>query len=127
MGCVQEGTDLDPLIPASYFSSASLTSRLASALTLSKENQDTHSFSILAQVAQDPDLSPEALGFEPSDFLAVKKSLAKAGEKIRQYAEKWMIDPTNKEEVKVKVEELAFLVTLIYGAAGKEFKASFFT
>ena len=135
MGCVQPGADFDKIIDKSYFSSdSSITSRLASALNLgsgsSKSSGGTHSFSIIAQVQKDPDLAPESLQLNPKSPIPVHEVLAKQGDKIRAYAEKWAVDPTNKEDLMAKIEELAYFVTILYGVAGlqgKDFRANFYS
>ncbi|EJD01363.1 uncharacterized protein FOMMEDRAFT_111131 [Fomitiporia mediterranea MF3/22] len=145
MACVQRGTDFDALLPRSLFAADSLTSRLSSALTLSKP-AGTHSFTIVAKMLKDPELAPGSVCTVPrkrgesEDEIAYRNAvrvfpmmevLGKRGELIRKYAEQWTVNMNDKAEVKAKVDELSFLVTLLYGVAGlqegKDFNADFFT
>lgn len=53
------------------------------------------------------------------------------GEKILQYASLWHIDTTVPGELDKKLEELSWLMVLIYGVGGwkegRDFRADFFT
>lgn len=145
MACVQNGSDVDALLPRSLFTSDSLTSRLSSALTLSGKPAGIHSFSIIAKMLKDPELAPGSACTIPRKrgnesemeyrrnvrVFPMMDVLGKRGDLIRKYAEQWTVNTNDKAEVKAKVVELLYLVTLLYGVAGlqegKDFSADFFT
>lgn len=144
MACVQMGPDFDGLLSKSFFVGDSLASRLTSALTLSEKPADTHSFTIVAQMLKDTQLGPgiaceiprvrTASKTDPGDAIEgrvfpLTEVVDKRGELIRKYAEKWTVNVNDKKELQAKLDELSFLVTLLYGVAGlqegREFKADF--
>lgn len=57
--------------------------------------------------------------------------LEKRGELIRKYAEQWTVNTHDKAELQAKIDELSFLVTLLYGVAGlqegKNFNGDFYS
>lgn len=69
----------------------------------------------------------KALGFGEPDAQTLKN----AGTLIRKYGAEWSIGITDVADVAVKVEELVWLVTLLYGVGGlkpgKSFRADFVT
>lgn len=80
---------------------------------------------------KDPELSPKVVGEGRTSPFNMISVMQKKGQLIRQYSEKWVVDTNNGDEVKRKVEELAFLATLLYGVAGhqegKGYNANFFS
>ncbi|KAH8115154.1 hypothetical protein DFH11DRAFT_1688725 [Phellopilus nigrolimitatus] len=138
MACVSD-LDFDALVPRSLFvaDQATTLSSLTSMLSLSsKSSRSTHSFTIIARILRDPELAPGAACTDPSNSGAQRASpleevLSKRGELIRKYADEWMVGVNNKEDISAKVDELLFVVTLLYGVSGlqdgKKFKADFFT
>lgn len=145
MACVQKGPDFNVLLPKEWFVGSSLTSRFASALTLSSKHSGVHSFSIVARMLKDPELGPGVASALPpmphggdqgteedaGRAFPMTEVLEKRGELIRKYAEQWVVNTHDKTEVQSKVDELLFLMTLLYGVTGfqegKSFKADFFT
>lgn len=153
MACVTRGTDFDAILPKSLFiqggvDDANVLSKLASKLTLNTKPtaapvpvSNAHSFTILKRVLEDSELGPgaacnipkpNARGDENSTdggfpLLAV---LANKGDKILKYAEMWAVNGEDQADLKKKLEELAWVATMIYGVAGyqegKEFKSDFF-
>ncbi|QRW21172.1 hypothetical protein RhiXN_06161 [Rhizoctonia solani] len=116
-------TAYQKLYDASYFnpsnSTGSYLASLTSALSLASSNakpQHTHAFTILARILED-------------DRLEAGKTCAKDRDIIREYASLWKVSEDEKE-IQERVEELAWLVTLMFGIGGwkkdREFKADFF-
>lgn len=60
-----------------------------------------------------------------------EETIKRRGHIIREYAEMWDVDASSPAAVSRRVEEIAWVVTLIYGVGGwrkgKPFKADFFT
>lgn len=145
MACVTHSTDLDAILPKSYFASLdknfaiNTLSRFTSALSFSSNapsKQTTgHSFSIVARMLEDPELAPgRAFELHPNeedndDGGKLQETLEKAGEKILQYAQEWTINTEDKMELESKLEEIGWLATIMYGVGGlqpgKGFNADF--
>lgn len=55
---------------------------------------------------------------------------SKRGNKILAYAEMWLVNGEDEDDVKKKLEELVWVATLLYGVSGyqggKDFKSDFF-
>ncbi len=73
-----------------------------------------HCFDILERILQDPELEAgKTCGY--TDDAKFSKTVEKAGDRIRSYARLWMV---SKDSVPAKLEELAWLATLIFGLGG---------
>lgn len=154
MACATLRADFDEIVPKSLFipttkdQEAHLLSRFTSKLSLGSKPTAAvhtpagiHSFTILKRVLEDPELAPGAACIIPkpgarnddsSDdggfpMIAVLKN---KGDVILKYSEMWTITGEDPVEVKEKLEELAWVATMIYGVAGlqdgKEFTGDFF-
>lgn len=107
-----------------------------------------HTFTLLARMLSNPALAPGAAcpippvlaRFEAADGgFPLDSVLRNRGALIKKYASLWDVNGEDEEEVKEKIEELAWVVSLIYGVggwrwsegrdgkAGGEFVADFFT
>lgn len=94
-----------------------------------------HSFSIIARMLKDPALAPNPEfrvivdGVQIDTIEPFLKS--PQGELIQKYASMWHIDTALPGELDKKLEEISWLMVLIYGAGGwkegHEFKADFQT
>ncbi|KAG9045133.1 hypothetical protein FS837_006967 [Tulasnella sp. UAMH 9824] len=88
---------------------------------------DTHSLDILHRMLQDPTLAAgkTCQADSPSKFSDTMNSV---GDKIREYAKMWQVN--SDQEVPEKLEEVAWLATLVYGLGGwrkgKPFRSDFF-
>lgn len=87
----------------------------------------SHSLDILHRMLQDPSLAAGKTCKHDSDS-SFSDTLQAAGEKIREYAKMWQVD--SEREVLEKLEEVAWLATLVYGLGGwrkgKPFRSDFF-
>lgn len=116
---------LAPLSP-----SASLANTLARKLKFvtSTPSQSLHPLSILARILKDPRLSPEKPAGDEDRYF--DNSIKRCGHVIREYAEMWDVDASSPGAVSRRVEEIAWVVTVIYGVGGwrkgHPFKADFF-
>jgi hypothetical protein len=86
-----------------------------------------HALSILSRVLKDQDLAP-ALDYgktlNPKMF---GDAVATHGSAVFDYASQWTIDVENPGEIDRKIEELHWLYTVIYAAAGHKCKAEGFS
>ncbi|CAE6434895.1 unnamed protein product [Rhizoctonia solani] len=121
------------LYDASYFSppgsSGSYLASLTSALNLGGgKPQHTHAFTILARILADERLEAGKTCTRDSDT-KFTDTINNAGDIIREYASLWKVSEDEKE-IQERVEELAWLVALMFGAGGwkkdRDFKADFF-
>ncbi|KDN34683.1 hypothetical protein RSAG8_12232, partial [Rhizoctonia solani AG-8 WAC10335] len=121
------------LYDASYFSppgsSGSYLASLTSALNLGGgKPQHTHAFTILARILADERLEAGKTCTRESDT-KFTDTINNAGDIIREYASLWKVSEDEKE-IQERVEELAWLVALMFGAGGwkkdRDFKADFF-
>ncbi|KZT34795.1 hypothetical protein SISSUDRAFT_991368 [Sistotremastrum suecicum HHB10207 ss-3] len=129
------------LLPKEFFAHAAsgTLSSLFSTLTLqsatSTKESNLHSFSILTRMLNDPALDPtpefrvvmDGIQIDTIDpFLQSPK-----GEIILKYASLWQIDTSIAGELEKKLEELSWLMVLIYGVGGwrkgRDYKADFQT
>lgn len=99
-----------------------VASRLASlALTSQSQNQSStgpHALTVLAKVANDPALSPSAIGIRPSGPGGWFEQYIKlAGPKIAEYASQWTVVAT-EQELAAKFEEIIWSNTIIYTVGG---------
>ena len=93
----------------------------AHAASTSKSQPDVHAFTILARILQDSRFSYSALGLplpEDSEESPFDRIEAKVGEALLDYALKWNVNGTNPAEIEEKIEELAWMSTLVYGVGG---------
>ncbi|KAG8924906.1 hypothetical protein FRC01_010912 [Tulasnella sp. 417] len=85
-----------------------------------------HSLDILHRMLQDPTLAAGKACQADSDRF--RDTMSSSGDKIREYAKMWRVD--SDREVPEKLEEVAWLVTLLYGLGGwrkgKPFRSDFF-
>ncbi|ELU38606.1 hypothetical protein AG1IA_07374 [Rhizoctonia solani AG-1 IA] len=116
-------TAYEKLYDASYFnpsnSTGSYLASLTSALSLASSNakpQHTHAFTILARILEDDRL--EAGKTCAKDSTAkFTDTINSVGDIIREYASLWKVSEDEKE-IQERVEELAWLVTLMFGIGG---------
>ena len=105
---------LGKLIPTSLQSSATTPSGV-------------HSFSIVGKILKDDRLAAGKT-CKRTSTTRFADTLKSSGELIRSYTATWTVN--SPEEVEAKVEELAWLATLLYGLGGfregHEFRADFF-
>ncbi|KAG8978358.1 hypothetical protein FRC05_010603 [Tulasnella sp. 425] len=87
----------------------------------------SHSLDILHRMLQDPNLAAGKTCRQDSGS-KFSDTLRAAGDKIREYAKMWQVD--SESEVPQKLEEVAWLATLVYGLGGwrkgKDFRSDFF-
>ena len=78
---------------------------------------------------QDPALAPGVLFSSKDPQGTMTETLQNGGKLIWKYAEEWTIDGSSNDDVRVKLEELSWIATLIYGIGGFQpgqgFKANF--
>ena len=86
-----------------------------------------HTFTLLARTLSNPALSsgaacpipPVLARFESSDGgFPLDSVLRNRGVLIKKYADLWEVDGDDDDEVKDKIEELVWVVTLLYGVGG---------
>jgi len=140
LACVTDAS-LNAVIPENQFAprSAGAVAWLTTILSVlpTSNTIGIHAFSILERMLKDPDLAPGAaydVPSDPDDFMtAFAQTLDRRGDLILKYVYQWSVDTADPADVKAKVEDLSWLVTLIYGVGGlqpgrgKDFKANFFT
>ncbi|CUA71466.1 Oxidoreductase AflY [Rhizoctonia solani] len=122
------------LYSAGYFnpqnSTGSYLASLTSALNLGSnaKPQHTHAFSILARILADERLEAGNACTKDSDTKFVD-TIKNTGDIIMEYASLWKVSEDEKE-IQERVEELAWLVALMFGVGGwkkdRDFKADFF-
>ena len=127
-------TGSDHVVPDDLFTSSatSTLSKLTSALSLSSgptSTTGTNAYTLLAKIAEDPALAPGTV-FKTKELRStVEETIKNGGKLIWKYAEEWAIDGESEEDIKVKLEELSWIATIVYGIgglqAGQEFKANF--
>jgi Questin oxidase-like len=82
----------------------------------------------MARILKEPRLGPEKPG--PNNQRWFPDAMERRGPIVREYAEMWDGDASSPEAVSRRVEEIAFVVTVLYGVGGwKEdwgFTADFF-
>lgn len=136
MACITP-TDTDALIPQELFtpqgdSALSALTSTPSRQSPAAKSKGTHSFTLVARMLEDPALAPgvacagAARGEGP-----YFETLENTGALIQKYGAEWCVDGTDAESVREKVEELSWLITLLYGVGGlqpdKAFHADFYT
>ncbi|KIO26253.1 hypothetical protein M407DRAFT_24469 [Tulasnella calospora MUT 4182] len=86
-----------------------------------------HSLDILHRMLQDPTLAAGKT-CQPDSDRKFRDTMNSSGEKIREYAKMWQVE--SEREVPEKLEEIAWLATLVYGLGGwrkgKAFRSDFF-
>ncbi|CAE6434335.1 unnamed protein product [Rhizoctonia solani] len=122
------------LYDANYFNLSSSTgsylSTLTSALNLSgaAKPQHTHSLTILARILADERLEAGKVCTKDSTS-KFSDTLKNSGDIIREYASLWKVSE-DENEIQERVEELAWLVAVVFGLGGwkkdQKFKADFF-
>ena len=116
---------LAPLSP-----SVSLATSLARTLSFATPapSELLHPFSIVAGILKDPRLGPSKLGEDDQRYFP--DTMKQRGHIVREYAEKWDVDASSPAAVSRRVEEIAWVVALLYGVGGcrknQPFKADFF-
>ena len=75
-----------------------------------KRGPGTHAFSIVSRI-----LSDNAFKNYVGSFDNLQTTL---GQKIQSYAEEWLVDGANPQEIAKKVQELCFLNVMIYVIGG---------
>ena len=91
-----------------------------------KQPEEAHALTVLARIVKDPELAPERVGMPystavlgPQPGLAFFKVLDVATERLEKYADAWLqtLVP-DRAVLRPKFEELAWMVTLMYGVGG---------
>ena len=111
------GADGETLFPPSFFEAASTGAR-----------EDKHALDILGQILKDEHFA-YGKGADPKSPSRFVDAAKRSGERLTQnYFSQWDVDPT--QNFNEKLEELAWLVTAVFGFSGwskdKPFKANFF-
>jgi hypothetical protein len=128
-------TAYEKLYDASYFNSSNSTgsylSSITSALSLTSsaaKPQHTHALTILARILEDDRLAAGKTCTHDSTA-KFTDTVNSVGDIIREYASLWKVGEDEKE-IQERVEELAWLVAVMFGMGGwkkdKNFKADFF-
>jgi len=122
------------LITHEFLASPSMLESLAANIThrlnfTYVEVQDTNPLKILAYTLKDPRLGP---GREETDRNRYfDTTIEERGSWVREYAQQWGCDTSTPAAVDQRIEEMAWVVSIIYGIGGcrkdKPFKADFFT
>jgi len=112
------GADGEPLFPPSFFEAAATTG----------VKKDKHALDILGQISKDEHFA-YGKGADPTAASRFRDAVKCSGERLTQnYFNQWDVDPSQNFDE--KVEELAWVVTTIFGLGGwstdKPFKANFF-
>ncbi|KAJ3572059.1 hypothetical protein NP233_g3334 [Leucocoprinus birnbaumii] len=114
----------DPTAPnvPGYISSVTGTIRSAAsyivpriAPTPATTNENVHALTILARVAADSRLT---LPSDLDELKLVDNTIADHADLIREYAMQWSIDLSKPGELGRKIEEISWMVVVIYGVAG---------
>lgn len=113
----------DPTAPYApgYVSSVTGTIRSAASYLVPRlgatvqNNENVHALTILARVAADAKLT---LPGDLDELNIVENTIADHADLIRDYAMQWTIDLSKPGELNRKVEELSWMVVVIYGVAG---------
>jgi len=130
--------DVTPLVPRELFShfnqsptEAGLSDVLAS-LSLDTENfpaptgEGVDAFTVVQRILDDPSFAAGQISDESSKT-KFKDAVQKRGKELYDYCNEWNFTP---EEVPNKLEELAWISSLLYGVGGwrpgKTFRADFF-
>ena len=96
-------------------------------LTLDPPTGGVHALSILHEMLNDPELTAGKPCSKDSEN-KFSDTVRNVGDRIHKYASQWQVD--TEREVPEKIEELAWLATLVYGLGGwrkgKEFRSDFF-
>ncbi|CCO35038.1 hypothetical protein BN14_09151 [Rhizoctonia solani AG-1 IB] len=128
-------TAYEKLYDASYFNSSNSTgsylSSITSALSLTSsaaKPQHTHALTILARILEDDRLAAGKTCTHDSTA-KFTDTVNSVGDIIREYASLWKVGEDEKE-IQERVEELAWLVAVMFGMGGWKkdikFKADFF-
>jgi hypothetical protein len=80
-----------------------------------QHNDNVHALTILARVAADSKL---ILPKDLDELKLVENTMADHSDLIRKYAMEWTINLSRPDEIDRKVEELSWMVVVIYGIAG---------
>ncbi len=116
-------------VPAKTSTLSSITSAFSS--LSAKLSDSPHIFSILARVANDPDLAPRKVYSreETMKDMPFRDVIQYQAEAIWKYVAEWSFDGKDEKTVEEKVEELSWAVSVIYGAGGlqpgQRFRADF--
>jgi hypothetical protein len=119
---------LEPAKTSSYLSSLASTLTLSDSTAKISPKGHAHAFTILARILADERLEA---GKTCNKESATKfdDTMNSAGDIIREYASLWTVSE-NEKEIQERVEELAWFVTLLFGAGGwkkgRDFRADFF-
>jgi hypothetical protein len=90
--------------------------------------QETNALGIMVRILHDPRLGP---GLEnPNRMDRFDITMAQRGSLVREHVEQWDLDDDSSAAVNRRIEEMAWLVSIIYGVGGhrkdKPFKADFY-
>ncbi|TDL18674.1 hypothetical protein BD410DRAFT_793062 [Rickenella mellea] len=135
MTCVTH-TDKDGFIPQTLFIQPTVgtLTRLTAALTFSSPpKKHTHAFTIVARMLKDHELGPRVackLPVDPEASDSYTETLDRRGDLINKYVSEWEVDTADPSDVRAKLQEISWVVVLLYGVAGlqpgREFNADFF-
>ncbi|EUC53970.1 DUF4243 family protein, partial [Rhizoctonia solani AG-3 Rhs1AP] len=105
------------------------SSSLSESPAKQSSNGRVHSFSILARILGDDRLKADVACKKGMPLVRFKETLKNVGAIIREYATLWTIKE-NEKDIRERVEELNWFVTLIFGVGGwkkdRAFRADFF-
>jgi hypothetical protein len=107
------------------FASLVLDSQSSAMPFKTPSGQDTHAFSILARVLEDPSLASKG------SFNLTKQypdTLVAHGYRIREHVQEWTVDLSKPGEIERKMEECIWTSSVIYALGGwrNGFTADFF-
>lgn len=120
----QPGDDINSL--SNGFASLVLNERAPATNHKSAAGQETHAFSILARVLEDPRLASKG---PRQPFGQYPDTLVAHGDKIREHVQDWTIDLSKPGEVERKMEECIWISSVMYAIGGwrnKAFTGDFF-
>ncbi|KAF8522286.1 hypothetical protein BU17DRAFT_44855 [Hysterangium stoloniferum] len=121
------------LITREFLASPSIFESLAASLThrlniTYVDTKETNPLKILALVLKDPRLGPGRKDSDETRYFDT--TIKEKGSLLLEYAQQWEADTSSSAAVSQRIEEMAWVVSIIYGIGGcrkdKPFKADFF-
>lgn len=98
-------------------------------VALSDASTDTHAFTILARILDNPELG-NIVNKEGPGIVMYLDTIEKHGDTLMKHVKDWHLDASNPQAVLRKIEELVWTNVLMYGVggwkSGIDFNADFF-
>jgi hypothetical protein len=110
--------DVSKLLPKPFFDSIyAMTDKISGSApaNAAKDTENVHALTILARVTADSKLT---LPTDLDELMILQNTLDQHSDAIRDYAMQWSIDLNRPGEINRKVEEIAWMNTVIFGVAG---------